>query len=67
MVEYACEGCGSEVYSSGAETVPSHGFCAMCAWLCEYVTDPEGIERMRRTGGWLNTRAEVSARYRRVA
>lgn len=44
IVEFDCEGCGEHVVAFGIETIPSHGFCAVCAWLCENIIDP--IEMM---------------------
>ena len=56
MVEYDCEGCGVHVSAFGIETRPAHGFCAVCAWMCEYVTDPEQMEKLRRQQGLLDPR-----------
>ena len=51
MIEFDCEGCGLHVYAFGIDTVPKHHFCAACAWLCEFVPDPEEMEQIRRHGG----------------
>jgi hypothetical protein len=45
---YDCEGCGIRVFVFGRDTVPAHGFCAICAWLCEFVPDPIEMMAMRR-------------------
>lgn len=48
MIEFACEGCGETICSFGMDTVPKHGFCAACAWMCEFVSDPEEWDAMRK-------------------
>lgn len=40
-VEFHCEGCGVHVAAFGINRPPLHQFCAVCAWLCEHVPDPE--------------------------
>ena len=65
MIEYSCEGCGSDVYAYGLDAVPPHGFCVVCAWLCEHVPDPEEME-MHRRGMDLVVANRVSARYHRA-
>lgn len=39
MIEFDCEGCGAHVYATGR--VPKHQLCATCAWLCEFIPDPD--------------------------
>ena len=51
MVKYICEGCGWEVSDFGRDTVPAHQLCCSCEFLCEFITDPEEIERVRRQLG----------------
>lgn len=46
-LEYDCEGCGIHVYAIGIATVPTHNFCAQCAWLCEHCPDPLVMESVR--------------------
>jgi hypothetical protein len=48
MIEYDCEGCGVHVIAIGIDAAPSHQFCGVCEWLCEFVTDPEEIEAIRK-------------------
>ena len=38
-VEFRCEGCGSHVRLLGVIERPTHGFCVICAFLSEYVSD----------------------------
>jgi hypothetical protein len=55
--EFDCEGCGYAIVSF-VEPVPTHGLCAVCAWLCEFET-PERIMELRRCcepGGWESER-----------
>ena len=40
MVQFTCEGCGSEVFNVGRDTIPASQLCAVCEWLCEHVPDP---------------------------
>ena len=47
-IEFCCEGCGWRVYLLGLFVVPSHGFCATCALLCELYPNPEDMLRVRR-------------------
>ena len=80
-VQYACEGCGADVFSYGIggprsadapeavsvpDTVPAHGMCLVCAWLCEHVTDPEAIMSYRINHNLVNKRDEVSLRYAKI-
>ena len=54
--EFDCEGCGYSIVSF-VDPLPSHGFCAICAWLCEY--DPKHVMERRRQcepGGWESER-----------
>lgn len=46
--EFNCEGCGLRVVVFGATQQPAHGFCSVCAWLCEFVPDPEEMMSVRR-------------------
>jgi hypothetical protein len=52
-LEFDCEGCGWHVVAPALEAIPVHGFCAVCAWLCEYVPDPEEMMRVRKLLGDL--------------
>lgn len=63
-VGFDCEGCGLHVLAFGIEKPPVHGFCAQCAWMCEFVPDPEEMMEMRRhAAGWEQpVRPEVRAR-----
>jgi hypothetical protein len=45
-IEWDCEGCGEHVVVFGITETPHHQFCAVCAWLCEYVTDPDEMMRL---------------------
>lgn len=47
-IEFDCEGCGWHVIAFGQCKVPAHGFCASCAFLCEFVPDPEAMMTMRK-------------------
>lgn len=47
-VEWDCEGCGLHVIGFGMAAKPRHGLCALCAWLCEHVPDPDEMMRTRR-------------------
>ena len=38
-IEFSCEGCGSHVRLLGVIERPTHGFCVICAFLSEYVSD----------------------------
>jgi hypothetical protein len=49
-VEFDCEGCGTHVVIFGVSAPRESGFCATCAWLCEFVRDPEDMMRLR---AWL--------------
>lgn len=42
--EFDCEGCGIHVIAPALDRPPAHGFCLVCTWLSEYVSDP--IEMM---------------------
>ena len=56
--EFDCEGCGYAIVSFVDDPVPTHGFCAICAWVSEHET-PERIMEMRRRcepGGWESER-----------
>lgn len=63
-VEFDCEGCGIHVVSF-VDQIPAHGFCALCAWLCEFEA-PENLMPLRRRlmplrrrcepGGWESER-----------
>ena len=61
LVEYICEGCGVCVVSLSLSRPPSHGFCVQCAFLCEFIPDPQEMidvrkaldaERHGRSGCW---------------
>ena len=52
-VEFDCEGCGNHVVSLGATMIPTHGFCAVCAWFNEHVPPAQMME-LRRSMGLLN-------------
>ena len=47
-VAWECEGCGWHVIAVARDVVPAHQLCSLCEWLCEVVTDPEEIERLRK-------------------
>jgi hypothetical protein len=47
-VEFDCEGCGMHVISFDVDSVPKHGMCTECAWLCEFVPDPTEMMTVRR-------------------
>jgi hypothetical protein len=47
-IEYTCEGCGMRVVSLPIFQPPAHGFCVQCAFLCEYIPDPEEMLAVRR-------------------
>lgn len=52
-VEFTCEGCGLNVVLIAGD-MPRHRFCAVCAWVSEFV-DPSRIMEVRRQvepGGW---------------
>lgn len=42
-IEWICEGCGRRICAFGISRRPSHGLCAVCAWMCEYI-DPYSPE-----------------------
>lgn len=46
--EFNCEGCGAHVFALGRPTAPASMLCATCEWLCEFVPEPEGFERIYR-------------------
>lgn len=48
MIQFDCEGCGTRVYAWGRTRPPAHGFCASCAFVCEFVTDPEEFWAMHQ-------------------
>jgi hypothetical protein len=50
IVEFDCEGCGVHVIAFGITARPRHGFCAVCAWLTEFI-DPSELDRVRRRLG----------------
>lgn len=60
MIEFICEGCGVYVTFITAESIPKHGFCMTCAWLCEHVPDPEEFwklyKEMERIGDRTSTK-----------
>lgn len=47
VIEFDCEGCGYHVFACGIARVPAHGLCDTCAWLCEYMPDPEEMMALR--------------------
>jgi hypothetical protein len=47
-IEYTCEGCGMRVAALSIFQPPAHGFCVQCAFLCEYIPDPEEILAVRK-------------------
>lgn len=51
-VSYYCEGCGMHVFAFGIARVPAHGFCSVCAWLCEHLS-PEEMATYRKAAGLL--------------
>jgi hypothetical protein len=51
LIEFDCEGCGWHVIAVGLDRVPKHGFCATCAWMQEFITDPEEMMRVRK---WMD-------------
>jgi hypothetical protein len=63
-VEFDCEGCGARVFAVGIDAVPRHGFCCVCEWLCEFVTDPESIQAIRERQNLIEggNRANPNAR-----
>jgi hypothetical protein len=46
--EWDCEGCGYRVFAFGQTEIPAHGLCAICAFLCEHVPDPNDMMAVRR-------------------
>jgi hypothetical protein len=58
VIEFDCEGCGVHVFAAGIDTVPGHGLCAVCAWLCEFVTDPEEMMAIRARSRQIEGKAE---------
>lgn len=55
MTEYDCEGCGARVAAFGISEPPSHRFCGICAWLCEFCPAEHIMQERRRLepGGWV--------------
>jgi hypothetical protein len=47
MIEFVCEGCGVNVFAFGITERPAHGMCATCAWLCEFIPDPEEMLKVK--------------------
>jgi hypothetical protein len=47
-IEYTCEGCGVRVAALSVFQSPAHGFCVQCAFLCEYIPDPEEMLTVRK-------------------
>lgn len=40
------------VFAFGIARVPAHGFCSVCAWLCEHLS-PEEMATYRKAAGLL--------------
>lgn len=47
-VEFDCEGCGQRICNVSIYDKPKSGLCGMCAWLCEFMPDPEKMMRFRK-------------------
>jgi hypothetical protein len=46
--EYECEGCGWVVVAVALLKPPGHMLCMQCAFLCEYVPDPEEMIELHK-------------------
>jgi hypothetical protein len=46
-IEFDCQDCRCHVYSFGRMTEPLPIRCSVCAWVNEYVADPEEARRIR--------------------
>jgi hypothetical protein len=68
MIQFTCEGCGVDVTGIGRNDVPGTHLCAVCAWFCEHVADPESMIRdMRRIGHLAPTCTHYACRCRRAS
>jgi hypothetical protein len=54
--KFDCEGCGWHIVDVGRDTVPEHGMCATCCFLCENVPDPEEMMEIREAMGLIVAR-----------
>lgn len=46
-MEFDCADCGCHVYAFGRVGDPPPVRCGVCAWITEYVPDPEKARRIR--------------------